>query len=456
MESWSYVSGGKGFVSEESVSVDDGITPCSWSQQGVKNQQVGSQIRDAFGGEDESSSNHSSSTYSKDSSLIDLKLGRGRFLDEKNFNLSSTKRNRAGGLTSFCQVQGCGKDLTSCKDYHKRHKVCEIHSKTAKVIVNGIQQRFCQQCSRFHLLAEFDDGKRSCRKRLAGHNERRRKPHTGLHSGRAGKHFQPFSGTRFQGSFFATSSFICQDILGGSLLHQPKHDMHDWYKNVKVEHCSDYSPQLTMPFTNKHSQPRPLFTSYHTDKHCPALHDEGIATITRSKNNESSNSYLNDIGGSDFVSRSLFHSTSIGSEVLNVMDSASPFQGISNSGCALSLLSSQSQDSSNNSSVVPPSAHHLITPLSNTHYNMTQTSECFPGASPKGSTSTVSNIYNLSEVISAEGHLEQMLRNNCGSLQGSDYVNTRNLLSCEDGTTIDLLQLSSQLHQVEHQRHSMK
>ena len=29
---------------------------------------------------------------------------------------------------------------------------------------------------RFHLLAEFDDAKRSCRKRLDGHNRRRRKP----------------------------------------------------------------------------------------------------------------------------------------------------------------------------------------------------------------------------------------------------------------------------------------
>ncbi|KAL5658651.1 hypothetical protein ACJX0J_031814, partial [Zea mays] len=36
--------------------------------------------------------------------------------------------------------------------------------------------RFCQQCSRFHLLAEFDEAKRSCRKRLDGHNRRRRKP----------------------------------------------------------------------------------------------------------------------------------------------------------------------------------------------------------------------------------------------------------------------------------------
>ena len=30
---------------------------------------------------------------------------------------------------------------------------------------------------RFHLLSEFDNGKRSCRKRLADHNRRRRKSH---------------------------------------------------------------------------------------------------------------------------------------------------------------------------------------------------------------------------------------------------------------------------------------
>ncbi|CAK9181584.1 unnamed protein product [Ilex paraguariensis] len=32
---------------------------------------------------------------------------------------------------------------------------------------------------RFHQLPEFDQGKRSCRRRLAGHNERRRKPPAG-------------------------------------------------------------------------------------------------------------------------------------------------------------------------------------------------------------------------------------------------------------------------------------
>ncbi|XP_072970490.1 uncharacterized protein [Typha angustifolia] len=78
-----------------------------------------------------------------------------------------------------CQAEGCKADLSGAKHYHRRHKVCEFHSKAAVVFVaaaGGLQQRFCQQCSRFHLLSEFDESKRSCRKRLADHNRRRRKP----------------------------------------------------------------------------------------------------------------------------------------------------------------------------------------------------------------------------------------------------------------------------------------
>ncbi|KAK4802510.1 hypothetical protein SAY86_000713 [Trapa natans] len=74
-----------------------------------------------------------------------------------------------------CQAEGCNVDLTHAKHYHRRHKVCEFHSKASAVIAAGLTQRFCQQCSRFHLLSEFDNGKRSCRKRLADHNRRRRK-----------------------------------------------------------------------------------------------------------------------------------------------------------------------------------------------------------------------------------------------------------------------------------------
>ncbi|KAH1217272.1 hypothetical protein AAZX31_13G161600 [Glycine max] len=87
------------------------------------------------------------------------------------------KRGSKGGgsITPSCQVDNCDADLSEAKQYHRRHKVCEYHAKAPSVHMAGLQQRFCQQCSRFHVLSEFDDSKRSCRTRLAGHNERRRK-----------------------------------------------------------------------------------------------------------------------------------------------------------------------------------------------------------------------------------------------------------------------------------------
>ncbi|URE36050.1 Squamosa promoter-binding-like protein [Musa troglodytarum] len=94
-----------------------------------------------------------------------------------------------------CQVEGCNVDLTGAKAYYCRHKVCGMHSKAPKVVVAGLEQRFCQQCSRFHQLPEFDQGKRSCRRRLAGHNERRRKPPPGPY-GRFASSFQQPSGFR--------------------------------------------------------------------------------------------------------------------------------------------------------------------------------------------------------------------------------------------------------------------
>ncbi|KAJ7948334.1 Squamosa promoter-binding-like protein [Quillaja saponaria] len=93
-------------------------------------------------------------------------------------SLSAKKGSGGSGGGSgmrCCQAEKCAADLSDAKQYHKRHKVCEHHAKAQVVLVGGIRQRFCQQCSRFHELTEFDDTKRSCRRRLAGHNERRRK-----------------------------------------------------------------------------------------------------------------------------------------------------------------------------------------------------------------------------------------------------------------------------------------
>ncbi|PWA92825.1 squamosa promoter-binding protein 1 [Artemisia annua] len=76
-----------------------------------------------------------------------------------------------------CQVDCCGDDLRVAKQYHQKHRVCEVHTKAPVVLVGGLPRRFCQKCSRFHEVSEFDDAKRSCRRGLARHNEVRRKQH---------------------------------------------------------------------------------------------------------------------------------------------------------------------------------------------------------------------------------------------------------------------------------------
>ncbi|WMV11220.1 hypothetical protein MTR67_004605 [Solanum verrucosum] len=120
--------------------------------------------------------------FSSSSSRIGLNLGGRTYFassSEDDFVNRLYRRTRAvdaGSVNSpKCQAEGCNADLTHAKHYHRRHKVCEFHSKAATVIAAGLTQRFCQQCSRFHVLSEFDNGKRSCRKRLADHNRRRRK-----------------------------------------------------------------------------------------------------------------------------------------------------------------------------------------------------------------------------------------------------------------------------------------
>ncbi|PSR84758.1 Squamosa promoter-binding-like protein [Actinidia chinensis var. chinensis] len=100
-----------------------------------------------------------------------------------------------------CQVEGCNLDLSSAKEYHRKHRVCESHSKCPKVVVGGVERRFCQQCSRFHGLSEFDEKKRSCRKRLSDHNARRRKPQQDAIQFNSTKLSAPFFGGRQQMSF---------------------------------------------------------------------------------------------------------------------------------------------------------------------------------------------------------------------------------------------------------------
>lgn len=188
MESWNFVSQDKG-----SILGWDLKTPSSFlGQQSIENENsqsfeelgfhgmLGKQLTNVENDDDDvvvgtskivtSSSSVVMAAPNACSSLIDLKLGGfgdhgdaigasfSKGMSASTGSLKPTKRVRSSGLNlqiAYCQVYGCNKDLSGCKDYHRRHKVCEVHSKTSKVIVNGIEQRFCQQCSRLVLLTFF-------------------------------------------------------------------------------------------------------------------------------------------------------------------------------------------------------------------------------------------------------------------------------------------------------------
>lgn len=98
-----------------------------------------------------------SATESEDDELMG---GGGAPEDDKRKRVAAScgaamKKGSGGGGTGgdssmkSCQAEKCLADLSDAKTYHRRHKVCEHHAKAQVVVVAGIRQRFCQQCSRF-------------------------------------------------------------------------------------------------------------------------------------------------------------------------------------------------------------------------------------------------------------------------------------------------------------------
>lgn len=84
------------------------------------------------------------------SGSLSLKLGGHAFPVMEADLANGNKSKPQGGSSSHptCQVEGCGADLSDSKDYHRRHKVCEMHAKASSAVVRNAIQRFCQQCSR--------------------------------------------------------------------------------------------------------------------------------------------------------------------------------------------------------------------------------------------------------------------------------------------------------------------
>ncbi|KAG2490036.1 hypothetical protein HYH03_011501 [Edaphochlamys debaryana] len=138
-----------------------------------------------------------------------------------------------------CQVEGCGHDLANEKGYYQRYRVCEPHLKLLSISVDGKQCRFCQQCGRFHELAEFDGNKRSCRARLLQHNARRRKRDPINSSSRRSKQHHSSSN---EGAPQGHGDQGCSDaqtgaddfsglLVDGSLLDDPRGALPDMYSS---------------------------------------------------------------------------------------------------------------------------------------------------------------------------------------------------------------------------------
>ncbi|KAK3275983.1 hypothetical protein CYMTET_15921 [Cymbomonas tetramitiformis] len=80
----------------------------------------------------------------------------------------------AGKLGKVCRVPDCTTlDLSDASNYCVRHRICQQHVKSLRVEFDGIPRRFCQKCTRFHTLDEFDGTKRTCRKGLKSQKRRR-------------------------------------------------------------------------------------------------------------------------------------------------------------------------------------------------------------------------------------------------------------------------------------------
>ncbi|PSC71709.1 squamosa promoter-binding 9 [Micractinium conductrix] len=97
---------------------------------------------------------------------------------------SPPPRRRCGGRRAatsvLCQVADCGAELVGTGGFYRRYRVCKSHSQSPSLLVAGIQQRFCQQCARFHPIEDFEPERRSCKAALERHRSKRRS------SGRSG------------------------------------------------------------------------------------------------------------------------------------------------------------------------------------------------------------------------------------------------------------------------------
>jgi len=76
------------------------------------------------------------------------------------------------GGTVRCTVDNCGEPCVSV--YCRRYHTCREHIGALHVVRGGAEVRFCQRCSSFQPIADFDGDRHTCRDALHAYNSARR------------------------------------------------------------------------------------------------------------------------------------------------------------------------------------------------------------------------------------------------------------------------------------------
>ncbi|KAF5746422.1 squamosa promoter-binding-like protein 16 [Tripterygium wilfordii] len=158
--------------------------------------------------------------------------------------------------------------------------------------------------NKFHSLGEFDEGKRSCRKRLDGHNRRRRKPQQDSLSISSGRLFTNHQGLTPRDLHFGNAPFLSTSPVSSSA----------WSGSVKLENDA---------FVYSNHFPGSFSQSYKVGKQFPFL--EGNGSTLPSNSLSQPHFDANSILGSSGSSQKMF---------------SGGLNRVINAGCALSLLSS--------------------------------------------------------------------------------------------------------------------
>ena len=143
----------------------------------------------------------------------------------------------------------------------------------------------------------------------------------------------------------------------------------------------------------------------------------------------------------------------------NAASTVKELSGISRSDCALSLLSAQSQNLSSHMTGIQMT-RSLINQAGHAHHSSGKSAAVSSLDKAKGFYSCGMNPMGVDQagsiVVSDAGHTVNFEVQADGYFQDSGLLSARYCLSPENGTTVNLLQLSTHLQRMERQRNSLQ